>query len=154
MRHLATLAAWATLVSAALGANAMQGDRSFQVGNGVTVQMATVTAAQLGERAIIRFIVVNDGPAQIHLANVTGTIADDIRLMALVATCEVRDIGSIGIGDGETLDLTTGQLWYEAASVRRALSDGETIEVTLNFVDWTAVVPVQVRSSGPDPCRP
>jgi len=135
----------AALALAAAGAQA-QTPVLYDLNNIVKVVDATATPAQPGGKTIIRFRIVNDGPARIHLAGIATPVARAPRLMARVDAVRAIDIGSIAIAPDEVLDATGAQLWYEAEPVEHELAAGETFPVTFEFGDGRVTVPVTVHA--------
>lgn len=135
-------AAWIALLPASGGAGA---DPILSAGNSVYIKSASITPADAGEAAVIHFLLVNDGPARVHLRALSLPTAERVRLMGRVAADTVRDLGSIGIDEDEVLDLTGPHLRYETSPLTRPLVPGEQIEVTFDFVDWRVTLPVQVQ---------
>ncbi|MGE0748635.1 MAG: hypothetical protein AB7K86_25460 [Rhodospirillales bacterium] len=140
-----------TIIAAALvlGAAAAPAQTSvlYDLNNIVKVVDATATPAHAGGKTIIRFRVVNDGPARIHLHGIATPVAAAPRLMARVDANRAVDIGSIVIAPDEVLDGTGAQLWFEAEPVERELAAGQSFPATFEFGDARVTVPVMVDAS-------
>lgn len=141
-----TIVAAALAFGAAVAAPA-QTSVLYDLNNIVKVVDATATPAHAGGKTIIRFRVVNDGPARIHLHGIATPVAAAPRLMARVDANRAVDIGSIAIAPDEVLDGTGSQLWFEAEPVERDIAAGETFPVIFEFGDGRLTVPVTVDAT-------
>jgi len=136
----------AALALAAAGAQA-QTPVLYDLNNIVKVVDATATPAHAGGKTVIRFRIVNDGPARIHLLGIATPVAAAPRLMARVDAMRAVDIGSIAIAPDEVLDATGGQLWFEVEPVEREIAAGDTFPVIFEFGDGRLTVPVTVNTT-------
>lgn len=114
----------------------------------VTVEAATASPARKGESSRIRFRLVNEGSAALHITGIETDLAERTQLVGRIGAVRTAVLDSIGAPSGETLDLTTSHLWFEIDPLERDLREGETFDVRLNFVEGSISVPVHVHEPG------
>lgn len=114
----------------------------------VTVEAATASPARKGESSRIRFRLVNEGSAALHVTGIETELADRAQLVGRIGAVRTAVFYSIGAPAGEVLDLTTSHLWFGIYPLTRDLRDGETFDVRLIFVNGSILVPVHVHAAG------
>lgn len=132
---------------AIISLSTVRADTPLETGWNVRIEAATASPAQQGEAARIRFRIVNESTATFHVIGIDVPVADMARLVADVGEAGQDVLDSIGVPAGETLDLTTSHLYFETAAVTRNLQQGETLDMTLQFVGGQLNVPVHVHDS-------
>lgn len=146
MQTIRTLAiAFAITVELAVPINPGRADVPTFVGNSVVIEDAVISAGKKGERSVVRFRLVNDSHAAVHLMGVETDTAESAELVARIGDLETTTLESIGAGSGEVLDLTTSHLWYELGPLTRDLSVGETITMRVHLAGASLSVPLHVH---------
>lgn len=123
----------------------VQADTPFEVGQNLRIEAATASATQKGEAARIRFSIINDSTATFHIVGIDVPVADRAQLVADVGEARKEVLDSIGVPAEEILDLTTSHLYFETSAVTRNLRQGETFDMTLEFVGGQLTIPVHVH---------
>lgn len=122
-------------------------DAPLEGGGEIRVEEATATPAEPSAYSSLRFRLVNDSTGTFHILGIETPLAPEARLVARIGNDAVTVLDSIGVPAGEELDLTTSHLRFEIGPLTRALSAGETVEITLLFVGGEFVVPVHVHAA-------
>lgn len=126
---------------------AVRADTPFEMGNNIHIESAIATPAQPGDASRVSFRIINDSTADFHLIGISTPVACEAKLLARIGPTATTVLDSIGIPEGEALDLTTSHLWYEIRPVLRDLHVGATFEMTLNFAGGQLTVPVHVHEN-------
>jgi copper(I)-binding protein len=138
--------AWILALALSLpGVGTAKADVSEELGSDIRIEAVAATAGPKGGMSRLRFRIVNDGLAGLHLLGIRTEVAEKAELIAKIGANAAVVMQSISIPSEETLDLTTSHLVYQLYPLHRSLTLDDEFSITLDFVRWSVTVPVRVQ---------
>lgn len=149
-RALKSMAFFGLLTAISFQASVAVADVAAEFAEDIRIEAATVSPADVGGRATVRFRIVNGGDVGLHLLGVSTQLARNADLIADIGDGKTAKFDSIGIPAGQSLDLTTSHLRYEIYPLATELRMGAQISVVLRFVQGDVPISVHVHRTGAD----
>ncbi len=112
-------------------------DEASETSDGLHIEEAVVTRAQVGESARLRFKISNYGTRKVRLNSVRSDVAQDARLIMTLPGGLSKAVSGLPILQEETLNLATSHVQVELKELKQALLAGSTFEFEAVFQDFT-----------------
>lgn len=123
----------------------MSAHESTQFGADVLIGDVYATVSSDKDSVILQMYIDNDGDEDLYLLEAQTSVARDSVIFGRVGHMSAVIMDSAVIPSGDITDFGSSHLRIELYELDKRLSEGDTFDVTLEFLRGSATIPVHVH---------